>query len=109
MKKIDLFQKVVTLDKFVKMVKQNEIPLVIVLDEVEFNLYKDIENNENFWSKFKSYRYIRNLYYETSLIEDGSSNRYMLLDSIKLTENIECKQIEVKNFIDQEDNKSMVT
>lgn len=108
MKKMDLYQKVVTLDIFVKMVKENKIPIAVVLDEVELNLYKELQENKRIWSKFLSDKYVSNLYYITSIITDDSSNRYMLLNINKLKEYIDKNKIKIENFIDQEDNKNIV-
>lgn len=99
--KINLYQKVATIDEFKDMIKSNNFPLVIVLDEVDQELYI---KSSKMQSLLPICEILRENYYDTSIINDGSNNTYMIFNISEL----EKDKVSVKYFIDLEKNKKKI-
>lgn len=101
--KITLHQKIATIDEFKEMIKSNDFPLMIVLDEVDQELYI---KSSKMQSLLPVCEILREKYYDTCLINDGSSNRYIVFDIGELGK--EDNKVLIKYFIDLEGNKKKV-
>lgn len=96
MKKINLVEKVVTLDEFREMIKQKNYPLIVILDETEFELYNfGLKNNAQF-PKLLSFQELMEYY------GDGFT-LYVDRNYICFRhEKVEKREVRIRTFIDKE-------
>ncbi len=106
MKNFNLIQNISNVDQFRKMLKKGCFPLMLVLDEAEYEFLKCVR--ENGFYKTRNFGVIDALYTKTSLIEGDDQSYYMELNSDKLFDLMKNEIIRVKNLIDSDGKKNKI-
>lgn len=90
-KKINLYQKVTTLEEYESLVKRNIYPLVVVLDEIEREILEELKKDPDSMKKSRI-RVLKSL--QENYQEEENSNYenefYMKLDTVHLQKRV-CK------------------